>query len=71
MPISAAMWSAIGDIGQGPKVEDLAQGEGASHDGKLIVEIDAAVWLALFAPVTRQVAPSTVEQESHLTLPLT
>ena len=26
---------AVGDVGQAPKVEDLARSEGASHDGEL------------------------------------
>jgi hypothetical protein len=51
---------AVGDVGQAPKVEDLAQSEGADRDGELTGP-----------PVMRQVASATVEPESHLMLPST
>jgi hypothetical protein len=35
---------AIDDIGQAPKVEDLARSEGAGHDRELTREADTAVW---------------------------
>ena len=35
---------AVGDVGQAPKVEDLAQSEGAGRDGELTGEADATVW---------------------------
>jgi hypothetical protein len=34
----------VGDVGQGPKVEDLAQSEGAGHDRELTMEADTTVW---------------------------
>jgi hypothetical protein len=34
---------AVGDVGQAPKVEDLARSEGAGRDGELTGEADAAV----------------------------
>ena len=34
----------VGDIGQAPKVEDLAQSEGTGHDGELTMEADTVVW---------------------------
>ena len=34
---------AVDNVGQGPKVEDLARSEGAGHDGKLIGEANIAV----------------------------
>jgi hypothetical protein len=34
---------AVGDVGQAPKVEDLARSEGANHDGELIWEVDITV----------------------------
>jgi hypothetical protein len=58
---------AVGDVGKAPKVEDLAQGEGAGRDGELIGEVDAAVWAMLLALAMRQVALATIEQESYLT----
>jgi hypothetical protein len=35
---------AVNDIGQAPKVEDLAQGEGAGYDEELAREVDTAIW---------------------------
>jgi hypothetical protein len=34
---------AVSDIGQAPKVEDLARSEGAGHDAELAGEVDTAV----------------------------
>ena len=34
---------AVGDVGQAPKVEDLAQSEGTGHDGELAGEADTIV----------------------------
>jgi hypothetical protein len=34
---------AVSNVGQAPKVEDLAQSEGTDHDGELIGEADATV----------------------------
>ena len=34
----------VGDIGQAPKVEDLAQSEGTGHDGELTGEADTSIW---------------------------
>ena len=34
---------AVDDVGQAPKVEDLAQSEGAGHDGELTGEADTGV----------------------------
>ena len=34
---------AVGDVGQAPKVEDLAQSEGTGHDGELAGEVDIAI----------------------------
>jgi hypothetical protein len=60
---------AVNDIGQAPKVEDLAQGEAPAmmknSPGKQTPP-SGAVPLAL---ATRQVAPATVEPESHLMQP--
>ena len=35
---------AVGDVGQDPKVDDLAQSKGASYDGELIGEANTTVW---------------------------
>ena len=35
---------AVGDIGLAPKVEDLAQSEGAGYDGELAREADTTIW---------------------------
>ena len=35
---------AVGDVGQAPKVEDLAQSEGTSRDGELARVADTTVW---------------------------
>jgi hypothetical protein len=35
---------AVGDLGQGPKDEDLALSEGTGCDGELAEEVNAAVW---------------------------
>ena len=35
---------AVGDVGQAPKVENLAQSEGASRDRELAREADTTVW---------------------------
>jgi hypothetical protein len=35
---------AVGDVGQPPKAEDLAQSEGAGYDEELAREADTAVW---------------------------
>jgi hypothetical protein len=34
---------AIGDVGQAPKVKDLAQSEGVNHNGELTEEADTVV----------------------------
>lgn len=34
----------VSDVGQGPKVEDLGQSEGAGHDGELTREADTTLW---------------------------
>ena len=34
----------VDDIGQAPKVEDLARSEGADRDGKRVGEANTAVW---------------------------
>ena len=34
---------AVGDIGQAPKVEDLAQSEGIGHDEELAGEADTTI----------------------------
>ena len=33
----------VGDVGQAPKVEDLARNEGADRDGELVGEADTTV----------------------------
>ena len=38
------LMKAVGDIGQAPKVEDLAWSEGASHDEELAREANTTVW---------------------------
>jgi len=48
LPTGAASLSeelavAVSDIGQAPKVEDLARSEGAGHDEELTGEADTAV----------------------------
>ena len=35
---------AVSDVGQAPKVEDLAQSKGADYDGELHREADTAIW---------------------------
>ena len=35
---------AVDDIGQAPKVEDLARSEGAGYDEELAGEIDTTIW---------------------------
>ena len=35
---------AVGDVGQAPEVEDMAQSEGAGCDGELAGEADATFW---------------------------
>jgi hypothetical protein len=35
---------AISDVGRGPKVEDLAQSEGAGRDKELTEEANTTVW---------------------------
>jgi len=59
---------AVGDIGQAPKVEDLAQSEGTDHDVELTGEADTTFWGAPLALAMRQVAPASIEPESHLML---
>jgi hypothetical protein len=61
---------AVGDVGQAPKVENLARSEGIGCGGELAGEADTAIWGVPLAPTTRRVAPATVESESHLTMPL-
>jgi hypothetical protein len=62
---------AVSDVGQAPKVEDLAQSEGIGCGGELAEEADTAIWGVPLAPAMRRVALATVESESHLTLPPT
>ena len=45
---------AVGDVGQAPKVEDLAQSEGAGHDEELAMEADTLSGAAPLAPAIRQ-----------------
>ena len=35
---------AVGNVGQAPEVEDLAQSEGTGYDEELAREVDTAVW---------------------------
>ena len=35
---------AVGDVGRGLKVEDLARSKGTGHDGELAGEADTTVW---------------------------
>ena len=59
----------VDDVGQAPKVDDLARSKGAGHDEKLARDLDACSddEASLLAPTTRRVAPATVEPESHMT----
>ena len=62
---------AVDDVGQAPKVEDLARSEGAHHDGKLAREADTAVWGCATCSDDEAGGPTTIELESNLMLPPT
>ena len=62
---------AVSDVGEAPRIEDLAWSEGGGHDEELAREADATIWAVLLASATRRVAPTTIEPELHLTLPPT
>ena len=57
---------AVSDVGQAPKVEDLA-----GRDEELAGKQTPPSGAVPLAPATRRVAPATVEPESYLTLPPT
>jgi hypothetical protein len=52
---------AIGDVGQAPKVEDLACSKGPGCDEELAREANTTVWGVPLALATRRVALATVE----------
>ena len=35
---------AVGDVGQAPKVEDMAWNKGTTHDGELTGEANTTIW---------------------------
>ena len=62
---------AVDNVGQAPKVEDLARSEGVGYDRELTREADTTSGVVPLAPTTRRVAPTTIEPESHLMMPPT
>jgi hypothetical protein len=62
---------AVNDVGQAPKVEDLARSECVDHDRELPGEHKLPSRAVPLAPVTKRVALATVEPKSHLALPPT